>query len=260
MMRYTNTSLRRELDMLVALAGLGKAVHSKSGLTWSFGLWREHILRGMLWYVRGGRGKRVQERAPSWSWASVQVHDPRAPVSLAVEVIGPRIQYDPGAAVSLVAEVISPPEISEFKPLSVSEHETKYMVKVRGPLQSGVPDSTQLGTAFTSGECDIGMHRSCLAMPEEHPECPFHPDYVLPANIELYSLLVAHVSGVQLVSGKQQGWKTQVGLVLTPVKGQVGRYRRVGYFHHDVENEAVGDRTEANSLFAGVETAEVEIV
>ena len=84
--RYSRTNLSRKSDLLVALAGLGKQVQKKSRLTWSFGLWRERLLHDMLWYVRGGRGAPCCERAPSWSWASIDVK-------------GPQIMYEPGKSV-----------------------------------------------------------------------------------------------------------------------------------------------------------------
>lgn len=65
-----------------------------------------------------------------------------------------------------------------------------------------------------------------------HPECPFHPDFELPANIELLSLLIARASEIRPSDNASQSHGVEIGLVLTPVVGAHGRYRRVGYFHH----------------------------
>ncbi|KAG9251902.1 heterokaryon incompatibility protein-domain-containing protein [Emericellopsis atlantica] len=99
--RYCRTSLSRRPDFLVALAGLGTRIQQTWELTWSFGLWREHLLRDMLWYVRRGRGAPCRERAPTWSWASIEVRRG--------EVV-----HDPATRVSLVAEVTAAPEPSDF--------------------------------------------------------------------------------------------------------------------------------------------------
>lgn len=51
--KYSTTNLTRSEDLLVAIAGLATRVQRQSQLTWSFGLWREHLLQEMCWYVRG---------------------------------------------------------------------------------------------------------------------------------------------------------------------------------------------------------------
>ncbi|KAF4457382.1 hypothetical protein F53441_712 [Fusarium austroafricanum] len=99
--KYSATNLSRKSDLLVALAGLAKQVQKKSQLTWSFGLWREYLLRDMLWYTRGGRGTHCRERAPTWSWVSVDVQ-------------GPQIIYEPATQVSLLAEIVILPEATDF--------------------------------------------------------------------------------------------------------------------------------------------------
>jgi hypothetical protein len=251
--RYSTTSLSRKSDLLVALAGLAQQVQTNSQLTWSFGLWREYLLRDMLWYVRGGRGAPCRERAPTWSWASIEVR-------------GQQIMYEPAAEVSLFAKVITLPETSDLaRQPAVPADGTKYSIKVVGQLRSGAPNSSQCGQnnassiALSTGY-DIRIHRNCQGMRHVHPECPFHPDYDLPKNIELYSLLVAHASGTQQRSGTFQSWNTQVGLVLTPVAGHRGRYRRVGYFHHDMQRELASVHQRLSSLFDDSKIMEIEIV
>ena len=168
--------------------------------------------------------------------------------------------YEPASNVELVAEVTALPETSDFarQPV-ISADETKYAVKVRGLLRSGVPDSSK-GMTPNMGH-SIKIHRNCQGMPPKvHPECPFHPDYDLPDNIELYSVLVAYASGTQQRTMFPQSWTTQVGLVLTPVAGHQGRYRRVGYLHHDMRREIAGILQELPSVFEDSKLMEVEIV
>lgn len=56
-------------DKLPAIAGLARLYSEKIGEHYLAGLWRGHLIDGMLW--QGLRFRRVpQYRAPSWSWAS----------------------------------------------------------------------------------------------------------------------------------------------------------------------------------------------
>jgi hypothetical protein len=273
--KYSNTNLTRESDYLLAMAGLAQRIQKQARLTWSFGLWREHILRGMLWYVRGGKGLPARERGPTWSWASVKVR-------------GPRIQYDFFSEPSLVARITALPEESSFTPqTALSPDESRYRVKVVGQLKYGAPDSTEFQAKKSSSTASASQkrtiaHRFCQGMPHLHPECPFHPDYNLPRNLELYSLLLARVCAaplkadltqgppLRLVEGPQgrhihvgyvtQGWDTEVGLVLTPVGGRKGRYRRVGYFHHTMYLNMDSGIERAPSFFEDITTEEIEIV
>ncbi|KAF5573368.1 tol [Fusarium pseudocircinatum] len=221
--RYSTTNLSRNSDLLVALAGLAKQVQIKSQLTWSFGLWQEHLLRDMLWYIRGGRGAPCRQRSPAWSWASIDVQ-------------GPQIIYEPAPQVSLLADIISLPDATEFVGRGLLVDAAKHCVKVSGLLRPGAPDLLKYGQdSASSMNKDIRVHRNCQGIRHIHRQCPFHPDYDLPDNIELYSLLIACASGAQQRMGSSQSLDTHVGIVLTPVPEHEHRYRRVGYFHIDIQ-------------------------
>jgi hypothetical protein len=173
--------------------------------------------------------------------------------------------HDPAVDLAFIAKLTGLPESSPFgKPLAVAEDNTRYMVKLMGLMRSGAPDSSRCGQASplmaSSGEFDIQPHRNCQALPTIHRQCPFHPDFNLPENIELHSLLIAHASGVYLTTGTQQKWKTEVGLVVTPLAGRRSQYRRVGYFHHDLQQDTTGIRHHYPSLFEVSEIKEIEIL
>ncbi len=252
---YSTTNLSHSSDLLVALAGLVKQVQKQTRLTWSFGLWREHMLRDMLWYVRGGRGEPSRDRAPTWSWASIEVR-------------GPQILYEASAYVSLVAKITRLPETSEFKLQSPSSaDESRYCVRVLGQLKPGAPNPAKSGPNDPSSmdlrtEHDVRIHPNCQGIQKLHPECPFHPDCKLTENMELYSLLVARGSNTKPGTDTFQGWNTEIGLVLTPVGGIQWRYRRVGYFHHSMRHEmGSGLDRQLSSLFDdNITTRELEIV
>lgn len=247
--RYSTTNLSRKSDLLTALAGLAKQVQRKSRLTWSFGLWRECLLRDLLWFVRGGIGTTCHDRAPTWSWASIDVQKQQ-------------VMYEPATEVSLLAEIINLPHATDFarRPGS-SVDETKHCVKIIGLLRPGCPDFSKYGQNTTSSAgSDIRVHRNCKGMQHIHTQCPFHPDYELPDSIELHSLLVAYASGTQQTRGSRQSWETHVGIVLTPVSGRQNRYKRVGYFHMDIQDQIEGEDQQLSWLLENSKTVEVEII
>lgn len=78
---FTTRSLTVKTDTLPALSGLAAAFHGLLGDQYCAGLWRNDIVRGLLWSRRAKRddhlvSKTVKEDSkdhhiPSWSWASI---------------------------------------------------------------------------------------------------------------------------------------------------------------------------------------------
>ncbi|OAL42935.1 HET-domain-containing protein [Pyrenochaeta sp. DS3sAY3a] len=222
--KYSTTNLTRKEDVLLAVAGLAQRIQAQSQLTWSFGLWREHLLRGMLWYVRGGTGTPSRQRAPTWSWASIELH-------------GPHILFDPLVAIRLAAQINVLPETSKFEPQPLlSDYESGYAIKILGQLKPGVPSAS----TYPGGRLH---HPYCHGIGHIHPECPFHPDYTLPENIPLCSVLIVRTSSVQHKDNTFKSYDLEIGLVLTPVAEVSGRYKRVGYFHHRYRTKSTMDLT-----------------
>lgn len=247
--RYSTTNLSRKSDLLTALAGLTKQIQRYSRLTWAFGLWRECFIQGMLWFVRGGIGSSCHTRAPTWSWASIDI--PHG-----------QIIHEPSTHISLLAEILNLPEATDFATQSgTSVDESRHCVRLVGLLRPGCPDSLQedRGPIWT-GEGKIGAHRSCQGMQEIHKQCPFHPDHQLPKDIELHSLLLAILSRSQKTEQSRQTFNTYVGIVLSPVEGHQRRYKRIGYFHIDVQRELKGKVQNSTVLMENFQRTEVEIV
>lgn len=75
---YSRRILTKPTDKLVALTAVVSRLQSEYDLTYLAGLWKDDLIRELLWYViRSGHAKdqtpTYQESfyAPSWSWASV---------------------------------------------------------------------------------------------------------------------------------------------------------------------------------------------
>ncbi|RDW73552.1 hypothetical protein BP6252_07459 [Coleophoma cylindrospora] len=72
--RYSRCNLSREEDKLPAISGMANHIQSRSPypVNYCAGIWEDQFHAGLLW-VSGRNGLRRPEtnRAPSWSWASV---------------------------------------------------------------------------------------------------------------------------------------------------------------------------------------------
>ena len=73
---YTSRHLSNSNDKLPALSGLAQTYRKATHDTYLAGLWKTSLLRDLLWYVEGIEGlgwRPAQYRAPSWSWASIDL-------------------------------------------------------------------------------------------------------------------------------------------------------------------------------------------
>lgn len=78
---YTEGSLTKPEDKLVAIAGVAKAYQGRFGGHYLAGLWSNELPYSLVWYVKGSKTSRIKPfqyvarvkpyRAPSWSWCSV---------------------------------------------------------------------------------------------------------------------------------------------------------------------------------------------
>ncbi|RYP62745.1 hypothetical protein DL771_009590 [Monosporascus sp. 5C6A] len=69
--RFCAASLTKPTDKLPAIAGLASQFQRRGDLTYFAGLFADRAVKGLLWVARGPRLTRYANRAPSWSWASV---------------------------------------------------------------------------------------------------------------------------------------------------------------------------------------------
>ena len=78
---YTKCNLTMSNDKLVAISGIVKRLQPSFKTDYLAGLWREDLLEQLLWHVESydeakrslAGEKRPEYRAPSWSWASIDV-------------------------------------------------------------------------------------------------------------------------------------------------------------------------------------------
>lgn len=63
-------------DRLPAISGLAREVYRHTEWTYLAGLWKEYIHLGLLWSTRDVASLSKEYVAPSWSWASLDIHGP----------------------------------------------------------------------------------------------------------------------------------------------------------------------------------------
>ena len=69
---YTSRHITKTVDRLPALAGLAKAVSEATGDEYLAGIWQRGFIEGLLWCKSQDKVlTKLDYRAPSWSWASV---------------------------------------------------------------------------------------------------------------------------------------------------------------------------------------------
>lgn len=71
---YSGLGLTVPSDKLVAISDLAEIVGRRNGLVYVAGIWREDLVRGLLWYAATEKGPNYPSRnytAPSWSWGSL---------------------------------------------------------------------------------------------------------------------------------------------------------------------------------------------
>lgn len=69
--RFCSCHLTQSSDKLLAIGGIAQKFHNGSQVPYWAGLFADRAAKGLLWTRRGPKLIRVQGRAPSWSWASV---------------------------------------------------------------------------------------------------------------------------------------------------------------------------------------------
>ncbi|EFX01638.1 het domain containing protein [Grosmannia clavigera kw1407] len=77
-MDYTRWNLTFQSDKLAAIAGVAKTVQQQRGYTYLAGMWREDLVRGMMWWLCDielstasaiERSRIICDTLPSWTWA-----------------------------------------------------------------------------------------------------------------------------------------------------------------------------------------------
>ena len=71
--KYCQRRLTFGKDRLIAIDGMAKEIQLQTGFTYLSGLWKEDMLFGFLWQLDARGSCPDTRRAPSWSWAGLDI-------------------------------------------------------------------------------------------------------------------------------------------------------------------------------------------
>tara|TARA_R110002003_G_scaffold12_6_gene825 strand:+ start:12676 stop:13743 length:1068 start_codon:yes stop_codon:yes gene_type:complete len=70
--RHTQLDLTFNTDIFPSLQGIASMWQQQWNHTYLAGLWKEHLVAGLMWHTKSAKPRSTTYIAPSWSWASVQ--------------------------------------------------------------------------------------------------------------------------------------------------------------------------------------------
>jgi hypothetical protein len=193
---YTGSKLSFPKDKLIALAGVASRMQKAMEGDYLAGLWRPYFTSDLLWRTKncGEHSVRAHPyRAPSWSWASVDVEITRH--------VPFRNDMKPMCTIFEV----------EVEPLTDNVFGQILSGFIR--IQATLYTSTRLRSAQFIHKAD---DTSMVAMD------------INPASLDTDNLYLCILDTTSLLRHKNPALR---GLVLEPTDAAKGEFRRVGYFH-----------------------------
>jgi hypothetical protein len=232
--QYSKRDMTNPDDKFAALAGMAKSVRGVVKCKYMFGLWENNLIKGLLWRPLPStvfnriEKRRRPNRAPSWSWGSIDgwVHIQRNPEAEAF------IQNPANWKV----RILSHEGISDFlDPIREAlTLPTAFELHLQGTLKKVQPILVKRkgsGTWHTHWLVDCSLPDNLSTQVEVESHCVGSGTYDVDSDDDMTELEVLRLTA-------------RHGLMLDRV--EEGRYRRVGYF--DVKNEAWFQDTDLRSL------------
>lgn len=225
---YTKRELTKRSDKLPALSGLARIMEGQIGDRYMAGLWRSTLLEGILWQAigthRGATSAPLDYRAPSWSWASIDGLAGNLGIGKEIRRTGGDTEWvDIGTILDCHVEV---------------KGENVYGEVTSGWIQMTAPVEALTRSEEKEPDHETVPHKRALRMKTRSGE-PFGAYCMLDTlsdeaalELSLFAMPLAYLER------KEDGRSFQA-LMITPVGGQPGHYRRVGKMILD--DESLGD-------------------
>jgi hypothetical protein len=219
--------MSKSVDRLAAIAGIARWTESVVQCKYLYGLWEDDLITGLTWKtisLRNSRIERAIDRAPSWSWASIDG---------AVSTSGTPVQRKRlSEPKNLRLKILSHENVSEaFDPIRDNIGPPKaFELTVRGqmravwhllPKSRGLRDF-QVVESEPPSDTDANTQRECMAI----GRWDTHDDYESKRywGRQVHALLLSIADG----------------LLLTNVGGN--HYRRIGYLKEVKEEKFHGTK------------------
>jgi hypothetical protein len=220
---YSQCSLTKGSDKLIAVNGLIRTVSERTGLTDFAGLWSEYMLPGLMWHTFGPDLMPPENRCPTWSWAAVDTPIVFTYKELTTTGRNESIPLNFGM-----------PGVYHRMPMHV-KYELTWMTKILGgEVESSSNGAVDFGYLIVNGpykKVDLKeiYHDSKFAYqfnPQaRHEDSRFIPD-TRAGTPEYWALLLARGTG----SSNIKDARVDVGLIVEPGKEDKDICRRYGYF------------------------------
>jgi hypothetical protein len=221
---YSQCSLTKGSDKLVAVNGLIDTVSKRTGLIPIAGLWAEYILPGLMWHTYGPDLMPPETRCPTWSWAAVDTpvvftykelaitgRNESTPVSLGMPGVYHRILMHFKYELTWMTKVIG----GKVGTYSNGAIENNGYLVIRGPCRRIDLDEIRHDSAFPYQHNPQARHESSKFIPDIRAGTPEH-----------WALLLARGVG----SSNVKDARVDVGLILEPGINDKSICRRYGYF------------------------------
>ncbi len=254
---YTGLNISRTSDKLPAISGMAQRFARYLGpdMQYAAGLWEEPsgllVVPQLLWFTDPPMSRPVGSETPSWSWASVAspVWDPVARFPMTATWLLPGGMMDLGKIEGYLVDF-------EFVPLA----------SCTDPIELDFEGTSRFGS-IKKGVIRLQAQLSLDTLKIHHPN-PENPAVLFQDTREGWKGLGAGIfhhkfdttevdsdepvvlTAIQKVFVKDAFVELQ-GLILRPVSGPNGRYRRVGVFYASAESFWEGLTTPTPDVEAG---------
>jgi hypothetical protein len=278
---YTKRILSNPNDKLPAFAGITKFFAQETGYTPFAGLWKEHLLSDLLWWVVEPEDNLPAANAPkgipSWSWSAILdrfIRRPQSMIYLDEQFSIEGSKYGTSEVPPRVARLVSQELIWTAEPLTSTI--LRARITLRGPIrdlknhlhlspppglahkrvssaskvcgakhhfkQEGI---SHIGSDWQSLDTVDGMdHAQACTLTDQHGHSQVCLDRKLDPKTPIYGLFM------KIDSGKHVQEKI---LIITPVANTRYEYRRIGVadHEHDITRFFDGDNDE---VFKAIQT------
>jgi hypothetical protein len=221
---YSQCSLTKGSDKLIAVNGLMDRVSQRTGLTPIAGLWSEYILPGLMWHTYGPELMLPETRCPTWSWAAVDT-----PIVFTYKglVITGRNENTP---INL-----GMPGVYHYMPFHM-KYDLTWKTKVLGGKLSVASNGAVMGNGYlvVRGPCkkiNLNEIEYDSRFPYQHnPQARHKSSRFIPdttaSTPEYWALLLARGVG----SSNIRDARVDVGLIIEPGIKDKSICRRYGYY------------------------------
>lgn len=232
---YSRLKLSNESDRLPALSGLAKRFSDVFLGSYLGGLWEIDLPQALLWQacpsLYGNTSRTaLQNRIPTWSWASVQFHDTDFSGFITYDT-ATYFGFEPDHRLSIIASSSPPSGLDPFGQVSGG------MVELRGAFISTflfherLPDYT---SSFLMFDRDEALDTVLVSKEDLIVDIPLYEkgQGEMFDGESLYCLLIGHTTRDMAREGRPPELSS-LSLVLKPSISVPGAYERVGMLQSD---------------------------